>query len=397
MEQNLVLEFQQFIIYVNFSGTCQAFLTVSVTSEHFNSGRDVFQIYQNILHILNKYDLQIVHERLFGSNTEREKILSVRSKVISSAGINDEVPVTFIQGQPVWGQGLAGIQIQALKLKNSEDKIWIVKENDKACGRGWKYDGQYFILLQNIYGNQNSPGEFDNRKYQTAEMFERAQRIINSYGGSFRNVVRTWIYLNNILDWYDDFNTIRNEKFKEFRLLANSPNGKLAEEIYLPSSTGIEGDNPVGASAVMDLLAVVPNGGGAPKIFQTTGVKQKSPYRYNSAFSRAMTLDFKDMKQVLISGTAAIDENGKSLHPGDARSQVKKTLEVVEYLVADTGASLHDICGATLFLKQAGDYPVYLEVLKERNLSKLPAVCMVADVCRDELLVELDAIISIDK
>ena len=56
------------------------------------------------------------------------------------------------------------------------------------------------------------------------------------------------------------------------------------------------------------------------------------------------------------------------------------------------GATLTDLCGATVFLKRAEDLEVCRQVLREASLADLPAVWVLGDVCRDELLFEMDAL-----
>ena len=53
--------------------------------------------------------------------------------------------------------------------------------------------------------------------------------------------------------------------------------------------------------------------------------------------------------------------------------------------------SAQDICAATVFIKNGNDAEITRRVIAERGLDGLPAVYVVADVCRDELLFEIDA------
>ena len=251
-------------------------------------------------------------------------------------------------------------------------------------------------MLQNMNGF--SEGQKNDRREQTKRMFDRTLKLLRKEGASFKNVVRTWIYLSDILEWYGDFNVERNAKFQEFGLLHNDSDEKSqAENIYLPASTGIFGYNPLGAANAMDVFAVIPQNENAMIIEPTSGLKQKSPYRYGSAFSRAMNVKESDVTYILLSGTAAIDDQGNSLYPGDTCAQIKKTFEIVEALISKEGASLDDICKATVFLKRSEDHSIYLKTVSELGLENLPAVCVVADVCRDDLLFELDAGVALVK
>jgi enamine deaminase RidA (YjgF/YER057c/UK114 family) len=97
------------------------------------------------------------------------------------------------------------------------------------------------------------------------------------------------------------------------------------------------------------------------------------------------------VKIVQVSGTAAIDEHGVSLYPGDIRAQIDCTFNKVQSLLAQEGAGLKDICAATVFVKKQEFAEIFHEMAAARGLSDFPAVCIVADVCREELLFEIDA------
>ena len=83
-------------------------------------------------------------------------------------------------------------------------------------------------------------------------MLERAERILRENGASYKDVVRTWFYLSDILGWYAAFNKVRNEKYGEFGIMP----GPGDRELLLPASTGIQGETPSGAACAMDLIAV---------------------------------------------------------------------------------------------------------------------------------------------
>ena len=97
-----------------------------------------------------------------------------------------------------------------------------------------------------------------------------------------------------------------------------------------------------------------------------------------------------------MSGTAAIDEQGRSLYPGDVRAQIDCTFDKIAALIGQEGATLTDIAAACVFVKRPEDALVYQERAAARGLENLPAVVMVADVCREELLFEIDAEVAFD-
>lgn len=62
-------------------------------------------------------------------------------------------------------------------------------------------------------------------------------------------------------------------------------------------------------------------------------------YAKPSSFSRGMRIDLNGVTILLISGTASIDENGKSVHIGDFRAQMRRTLANISGLLASEGCT----------------------------------------------------------
>jgi enamine deaminase RidA (YjgF/YER057c/UK114 family) len=123
---------------------------------------------------------------------------------------------------------------------------------------------------------------------------------------------------------------------------------------------------------------------------------QQDAFKYGSAFSRGALLEGPDISLIQVSGTAAIDTQGQSLYPGDVRAQIDCTFDKIAALLEPEGAALADIVAASVFIKRPEDALAYQERAAARGLSNLPAVIMVADICRDDLLFEIDAEVAFD-
>jgi enamine deaminase RidA (YjgF/YER057c/UK114 family) len=147
----------------------------------------------------------------------------------------------------------------------------------------------------------------------------------------------------------------------------------------------------VGSACAIDVLAIVPSADNLPNIRQLTNPGQKDAFRYGSAFSRGARVSDPERAIIELSGTAAIDEFGNSLYPDDIRSQIGCTFDKIEVLLEQHGAKLTDIGAATVFVKQPEYAELFWRMTRERGLDDFPAVCVVADICRDELLFEIDA------
>ena len=121
-------------------------------------------------------------------------------------------------------------------------------------------------------------------------------------------------------------------------------------------------------------------------------------YDYGSAFSRGMRIDLNGLTILLISGTASIDEEGRTVHVGDFRAQLRRTFQNITKLLQSEGANWHDIVRTTCYLRDIErDYQAFNEertaFFKEQGLDPLPASTGIqAILCRPDLLIEIEAI-----
>jgi 2-iminobutanoate/2-iminopropanoate deaminase len=121
-------------------------------------------------------------------------------------------------------------------------------------------------------------------------------------------------------------------------------------------------------------------------------------YAKPSSFSRGMRIDLNGLTILLISGTASIDEAGNSVHVGDFRGQMRRTLDNITGLISSEGRTWHDIVRTSCYLRDIDrDYEAFNEertaFFAAQGLNPLPASTGIqAHLCRPELLVEIEAI-----
>ena len=134
---------------------------------------------------------------------------------------------------------------------------------------------------------------------------------------------------------------------------------------------------------------------------QTPAYDYQATYSTHSPkFSRAMAVVQGHFVATLMSGTASI-LNSRTCHPGDIVRQTEQTIENIERLIAPenfarhslpgTGATLKDIAKLRVYVKRQEDYEPCRAVC-ERRLPRVPAIYLQADVCRPELLMEIEAV-----
>jgi 2-iminobutanoate/2-iminopropanoate deaminase len=121
-------------------------------------------------------------------------------------------------------------------------------------------------------------------------------------------------------------------------------------------------------------------------------------YESPSSFSRGLRIDLNGLAIVLISGTASIDENGRTVHAGDFRAQLRRTYRNITGLLAAEGATWKDVIRTTCYLRDIErDYAAFNEertsFFRDQGLDPLPASTGIqAILCRPDLLVEIEAI-----
>jgi 2-iminobutanoate/2-iminopropanoate deaminase len=126
-------------------------------------------------------------------------------------------------------------------------------------------------------------------------------------------------------------------------------------------------------------------------------------YSKPSSFSRGLRLDLGNIVILLISGTASIDEHGRTVHVGDFRAQTRRTFYNITKLLESEGATWKDIVRTSCYLRDIDrDYEAFNEertaFYAEQELDPLPASTGIeAKLCRPDLLVEIEAIAMFKK
>jgi enamine deaminase RidA (YjgF/YER057c/UK114 family) len=93
-----------------------------------------------------------------------------------------------------------------------------------------------------------------------------------------------------------------------------------------------------------------------------------------------------------VSGTASIDEAGRTAHPGDFEAQADRMLVNVAALLEGQGATFADVVSAVTYLKRPADTGRLLRKLREAGFEGFPNVLVAAPICRPALLCETEVL-----
>jgi len=296
----------------------------------------------------------------------------------SAAGLADslEFPVSVLARHDTPAGDLRGARLAALPHGAGEK---ITGAGGRPAGVRWTTDAGRFILLGAL-----APGNTgDAPDAQSAALWRDLKTLLGANGFALTDLVRTWFFNNRILEWYDAFNRVRTDFFN-----ANNIFGTL-----VPASTGVGCSNATGAALTLDALAVIPNPSGSMRAQAVPSPLQCPANDYKSAFSRAVELDAPEGRHLFVSGTASIAPGGETAHLGDLDAQIKLSLQVVAAILESRSMSWNDVARAVLYFPQIEWMSRFVACRDALALPEIPAVFAHADICRDDLLfeIELDA------
>jgi aminoacrylate peracid reductase len=101
---------------------------------------------------------------------------------------------------------------------------------------------------------------------------------------------------------------------------------------------------------------------------------------------------------VYVSGTLALDSQGKLIGKGDVKAQTRHILESIKAVLEAAGGSLQDVTFNHIFLADMNSYAAMNEVYREYFPANPPArYCIRADLVKPEFLVEIASIAHLDR
>jgi enamine deaminase RidA (YjgF/YER057c/UK114 family) len=310
--------------------------------------------------------------------------------------------VTFVPQMPASGARIA-VELWAIGGDCS------VLGEDEGCPMPGEPTIVEFDKMRWYFSGDFLPDSFQIGAYDRAfDVFDTLAADLVLYGFRFAQILRTWIYQGHLLQSegntqrYKELNRARTEAFDQTQFLKKYlPKGHKG--IVYPASTGIGADDfDVVISAVAldtkrkDVIAVPlenPN--------QTSAFDYGAVYSPQSPkFSRAMAVAAGEECIIFVSGTASITDS-ESQHIEDPVKQTEQTLDNIAALIDGENLARHGINGMTcglgnlecvrVYVKRPSEYEAIRQVC-ERRLPDVPVLYTIADVCRPELLVEIEGI-----
>ena len=348
---------------------------------------------ESVASFLADQEATVFHEKLYAPAPLRDAIAQERVSAFRRHGLQGDNDWTLISGRP-WEAGrVGGVQIHAItgepmRMSNIQplpSEPGSGQDKPVAGGKVLEAAGARYVHLSSITGHDERGRLPDGGEAQARQMFENSRALLEANGSDVSHIVRTWIYLPHILQWYREFNAARTASFERFGIFDESWPG------VLPASTGIQGAGATSVQCLMDVVTVEALAGEKLEVTRINNPRQSEAGSYGSSFSRAVEVTHGGLSQLFISGTASINERGETVYVDDLEAQIIHTMMNVGTLLRIRGAGWEDVCMSTAFFKKAEYAPALGRIMRTLGVPRFPVVSVVADVCRHDLLFELEA------
>jgi enamine deaminase RidA (YjgF/YER057c/UK114 family) len=315
--------------------------------------------------------------------------------------VRKSIPVAFLAQAPANGALVSaevffipGLGGSVVAPKTVDGNLYLVVQN----GEGEK------LVVANGIGSNGS----DHSITEKAEhVFGVMEKILRSEGLNFNHIFRQWNYIEEITivesderksQHYQQFNNVRAQYYSR----ADFSHG-------YPAATGI---GIRAGGVIVSFFAA------SPGLFGTLAIEnplQKAAFEYSEKvlvgeaeyrgsckcspkFARAKFVANHETEHVFISGTASIREE-VTVGENDVARQTEVTLDNIEKLIqretlsalGENGGENHQIEFIRVYIKNPEDYLVVRKICEQR-LPGIPGIYVVSDVCRENLLVEIEAL-----
>lgn len=344
----------------------------------------------------------ILRLAFFGRAVNNKEYLTQRDEIIgqlcSRWGETTRPLVSYIIQPPLDAELVVEIQsltTQTDKIEHKTHKGILYKTITQAGDKQLFTDG---ILAPNL--NHSIWRQSCHVLDTLGEILDMEQMPINS-------IVRQWNYIEQITllneddtQHYQSFNDARSHFYASVDWTEGYPAatgigtdvGGIMVEVDAVRS--IEGN--ISVTALDNRLQVAAHAYSQEVLIGTPD--EHFHQRTTPKFERAKSVELSDEIRVYISGTAAIRGEDSLTDVGIAKQTII-TLENIEFLISKQNLEFHGVQAMTeseiqnfrVYLKSECDLDQARSILRAKY-PDLPILYVVADVCRDELLIEIEGV-----
>jgi enamine deaminase RidA (YjgF/YER057c/UK114 family) len=305
--------------------------------------------------------------------------------------------MSFVFQPPCCGAALA---LEAWAIGGEDVQVERFGSNTLAV----TYNGMRWIHCAGIRSTKVTAPVYQ----QAMGVLEHMRSELEKSGSGFQHVLRTWFYLGGITETeggvqrYKELNRARTDFYRDVDFHCTAPQPSIPQGIY-PASTAVGSASPGLAAGCLALQTRRQDA----LLLPLENPQQTPAYAYHPRhspqspkFSRGVALVLDNYTTTWLSGTASV-VHSISRHAGDIVRQTEQTIENIQRLISaenfvfhgiqHSGAQLSDLAKIRVYLKRAEDFSRCRAVCEQR-FGLVPAIYAMADICRPELLVEIEGV-----
>ena len=343
----------------------------------------------------------IVKQSIFISTTNNSDYILRKQELLECAkDFFDELPPTSIIAQ---APDNGSLMVEFMCIEDVQPNELTFRNNDKAS---WLVIQRGDMMLLVAVGCSESD-KLNDIMHQSNNAFEQLQYILAEEDMDFSDIIRQWNYIEQITgsiqqnhstsQHYQIFNDVRSKYYRQSSFL----NG-------FPAATGIGMDF---GGIIIDIIAA--KFGNKESIVPIKSPVQIDAYSYTKEvlaennsmknfsrttpkFERAKMILTPGNKSIFISGTAAIVGQASIIHDS-VEHQTEMTIQNILGLISTENLQEHGISTMEMacinylrvYVKFANDIEQVRSICM-KYFPRLPICFVVADICRPELLVEIE-------
>ena len=363
-----------------------------------------------LISCLNQIDLniedsnwkrRIIKITVFTSNIDNNEYSLKMSILNHLLGQNSDIqaPVSLVSQPPFEDK----VMMEAWMMDYQEIEMTFTFKRSNQISVLQIDNPEYSLLISSQYSEK-----LDTFKQNALETFNLLDTSLAESNFNYNEIVRQWNYIENItmFDSVSDKNLQNYQTFNDLRSLFY---GKSDFLNGYPSATGIGIEN---GGCTIEIIALKEKKGN--DIHTVTNSHQVDAHNYSTTvlignaideinkistpkFERGKSILFREDGFLFISGTASIIGE-ETVFPDNVEKQTLTTFQNIDHLISvnnlnqcKIGAiSIPKLTNFRVYLKNESDYPI-VKSLCDKHFGILGGIYVKADICRNNLLVEIEA------
>lgn len=338
---------------------------------------------QNLLSQLNRNE-KVLRLSFFGSNIERDEYIENKNIIETEVSkyFQEKIPAfSFVSQAPCDAALIVEVlaysprPIEELQYKQLNKRPYVTLYNED------------FRML--VVGGFQVDEKGLTIEEQASKVFQEIKDLLEAENFSINEVIRQWNYIKHITAFeshnqhYQLFNNERscfydltdwNNGYPAATGIGTTEGGILVDLDAISSKSSNAFSNPIDNKLQIAAHAY------SNKVLFNANNNKSTP-----KFERAKAFHHKEEQLIYISGTAAI-RGESSLDGVGLAEQLKITMENIHMLIGNARITM-----LRVYLKNREDYEEAKLILDTYELN-IPISYLHADVCRDELLIEIEGI-----